>query len=36
MRFFEEHEGHQKCAQVVGKGAAFAAGILWDALHGND
>ena len=36
LRFFEENEGHQKCAQVVGKGAALAAEILWDALHGDE
>ena len=35
LRFFEENEGHQKCAQVVGKGAALAAEILWDALQGG-
>jgi hypothetical protein len=33
--FFEQNQGHEKCAQVVGKGAALAAGILWDALHGD-
>jgi len=35
-RFFIEHEGHQKCAHVVGRGAALAAEILWDALTGNE
>jgi C_GCAxxG_C_C family probable redox protein len=31
--YFEENEGHRKCAHVVGRGAALAAGILWDALQ---
>jgi hypothetical protein len=35
LQFFEENRGHEKCAQVVGKGAALAAEILWDALHGE-
>jgi len=32
-KLFEESRGHEKCAQVVGKGAALAAAVLWDALH---
>jgi len=34
--FFEEQEGHEKCAHVVGRGAALAAEILWDALKGGE
>lgn len=33
LRAFEEEEGHEKCAEVVGKGASLAAGIIWDELH---
>ena len=35
-RFFTENEGHQKCAHVVGRGAALTTEILWDALKGNE
>ena len=34
-RFFKEQQGHEKCAHVVGRGAALAAEILWDALGGS-
>ena len=34
--FFSEQQGHQKCAHVVGRGAALAAEILWDALAGSE
>jgi hypothetical protein len=34
-QYFEENLGHEKCAHVVGRGAALAAGILWDSLHGG-
>lgn len=33
QQFFEECRGHEKCAQVVGRGAAMATEILWDALR---
>jgi len=33
QRAFEEVDGHEKCAEVVGKGASLAAGIIWDVLH---
>ena len=33
--FFQDQEGHRKCAHVVGRGAALAAEILWDALTGS-
>jgi len=35
-RAFEEEQGHDKCAEVVGKGASLAAGLLWDELHATD
>jgi len=36
LRFFNENDGHQKCALVVGKGSALAAEILWDTLKGGE
>jgi C_GCAxxG_C_C family probable redox protein len=34
LQAFLEMGGHtEKCPEVVGKGAAWAAGIIWDQLH---
>jgi C_GCAxxG_C_C family probable redox protein len=35
-KFFQDNEGHLKCAHVVGMGASLATEILWDSLKASE